>query len=104
MEVSHTLGFLTAAKHGLSDSEMIDILSCDEAVLEKVFVHYIPPGTFMLMSLASFLILTNIFSPTCCLYPQEAVFMLRYSFLSSSSPYLVISVVQLFLTLLISSY
>ncbi|XP_045104205.1 NACHT domain- and WD repeat-containing protein 1-like isoform X3 [Portunus trituberculatus] len=43
VEVSHTLGYLTAAKHGLSDSEMIDILSCDEAVLEKVFVHYIPP-------------------------------------------------------------
>ncbi|XP_071528707.1 NACHT and WD repeat domain-containing protein 2 isoform X2 [Panulirus ornatus] len=43
VEVSHTLGYLTAAKHGLSDSEMIDILSCDEAVLEKVFVHCTPP-------------------------------------------------------------
>lgn len=43
VEVSHTLGYLTAAKHGLSDSEMIDILSCDEAVLEKIFVHCTPP-------------------------------------------------------------
>ncbi|XP_076043047.1 NACHT domain- and WD repeat-containing protein 1 isoform X2 [Oratosquilla oratoria] len=43
IEVSHTLGFLTAAKHGLSDSEMIDILSCDEAVLERIFVHGQPP-------------------------------------------------------------
>ncbi|XP_069171975.1 NACHT domain- and WD repeat-containing protein 1 isoform X2 [Procambarus clarkii] len=43
VEVSHTLGYLTAAKHGLSDSEMIDILSCDETVLEKVFVHCTPP-------------------------------------------------------------
>ncbi|CAL4059801.1 unnamed protein product, partial [Meganyctiphanes norvegica] len=43
VEVTHTLGYLTAAKHGLSDSEMIDILSCDEAVLEKVFVHCTPP-------------------------------------------------------------
>ncbi|KAG0719244.1 NACHT and WD repeat domain-containing protein 2 [Chionoecetes opilio] len=43
VELSHTLGFLTAAKHGLSDSEMTDILSCDEAVLEKVFVHHTPP-------------------------------------------------------------
>ncbi|KAK8749008.1 hypothetical protein OTU49_015633 [Cherax quadricarinatus] len=43
VEVSHMLGYLTAAKHGLSDSEMLDILSCDEDVLEKVLLHCSPP-------------------------------------------------------------
>lgn len=30
--VTHALGFLTAAYRGLSDSEMEDILSCDDEV------------------------------------------------------------------------
>ena len=40
--VHHSLGYLTAAKHGLSDTEMEDILSCDDIVLDEVFQYWTP--------------------------------------------------------------
>eukprot|EP00004_Rigifila_ramosa_P018478 TRINITY_DN459_c0_g1_i2.p1 TRINITY_DN459_c0_g1~~TRINITY_DN459_c0_g1_i2.p1 ORF type:complete len:3633 (-),score=762.01 TRINITY_DN459_c0_g1_i2:106-9975(-) len=41
--VSRALGYLTAAKGGLSVSELEDVLSCDDAVLDSVFVYWTPP-------------------------------------------------------------
>lgn len=41
--VSHALGFITAAKVGLSEAELEDILSCDEAVLNEVYQWWLPP-------------------------------------------------------------
>ena len=41
--VSHTLGYLTASINGLSPNELIDVLSCDEEVLEDVFQYHVPP-------------------------------------------------------------
>lgn len=40
--VHHAMGYFTAAKHGLSDSELEDILSCDDAVLDEVFHYWTP--------------------------------------------------------------
>ncbi|KAF0313272.1 NACHT and WD repeat domain-containing protein 2 [Amphibalanus amphitrite] len=41
--VSRILGYLTAARQGLSDSEIMDLLSCDEEVLNEIFVYNTPP-------------------------------------------------------------
>ena len=41
--VHHSLGYITAAKRGLSVGELEDILSCDDEVLEEVFVYFSPP-------------------------------------------------------------
>ena len=43
-QVSRILGYLTAARQGLSDSEIMDLLSCDEEVLNEIFVYNTPPG------------------------------------------------------------
>ena len=41
--VSHALAVVTAAKEGVSESELEDILSCDEAVLDEFYQYWIPP-------------------------------------------------------------
>ncbi|EDO40517.1 predicted protein, partial [Nematostella vectensis] len=41
--VRHALAYITAAKHGLSEPELEDILSCDEEVLDEVFQYWTPP-------------------------------------------------------------
>jgi WD40 repeat protein len=41
--ISHALALVTVAKEGLSESELEDILSCDEAVLGDVYQYWIPP-------------------------------------------------------------
>jgi WD40 repeat protein len=43
MCVQHALGLISAAKVGLSEGELEDILSCDEAVLNEVFQWWLPP-------------------------------------------------------------
>ena len=40
--VSHILGLLTASKYGLSDSEIDEILSLDEELLNEVYVNWTP--------------------------------------------------------------
>ncbi|XP_077982250.1 NACHT domain- and WD repeat-containing protein 1-like isoform X2 [Glandiceps talaboti] len=37
--VKHTLCYLTVAKHGLSDTEMLDLLSCDDLLLDEYFIY-----------------------------------------------------------------
>ncbi|XP_076106889.1 NACHT domain- and WD repeat-containing protein 1-like isoform X1 [Mytilus galloprovincialis] len=41
--VSKTLGYLTAAKIGLTETELEDILACDDDVLNDVYVYWTPP-------------------------------------------------------------
>ncbi|XP_060067084.1 NACHT and WD repeat domain-containing protein 2-like [Ylistrum balloti] len=41
--VSHALGYLTTATSGLSESELEDILSCDDVVLNDVYMYWTPP-------------------------------------------------------------
>ena len=41
--VHHALAYITAAKNGLSNTELEDILSCDDEVLEDIFEYWIPP-------------------------------------------------------------
>nr|XP_022300895.1 NACHT and WD repeat domain-containing protein 2-like [Crassostrea virginica] len=41
--ISRALGYITIAKHGLSEFELEDILSCDDDVLNDVYQHWIPP-------------------------------------------------------------
>ncbi|XP_060071031.1 NACHT domain- and WD repeat-containing protein 1-like [Ylistrum balloti] len=43
MFVSRTLGYLTASRNGLSESELEDILSCDDSVLNDVYQYWEPP-------------------------------------------------------------
>ena len=39
--VNHTLAYITAAKNGLTESELEDILSCDDEVLEDVYQYWV---------------------------------------------------------------
>lgn len=41
--VSHTLGYLTAGRQGLTGSELSDVLSCDDEVLNVVYQYWDPP-------------------------------------------------------------
>ncbi|KAK3095279.1 hypothetical protein FSP39_012657 [Pinctada imbricata] len=41
--ISHTLGYVTAARYGASESELEDVLSCDDEVLNSVYVNEVPP-------------------------------------------------------------
>ncbi|XP_060597437.1 NACHT and WD repeat domain-containing protein 2-like [Ruditapes philippinarum] len=41
--VSHALGYITAAKSGLSEAELEDLLSLDEKVLNDVYQYHLPP-------------------------------------------------------------
>ncbi|XP_033746932.1 NACHT domain- and WD repeat-containing protein 1-like [Pecten maximus] len=43
MLVSRTIGYLTASKSGLSESELEDVLSCDDDVLNDVYQFWVPP-------------------------------------------------------------
>ena len=41
--VSHAFGYITAAKSGLSEAELEDLLSIDEKVLNDVYQYHLPP-------------------------------------------------------------
>ncbi|KAK3583746.1 hypothetical protein CHS0354_022778 [Potamilus streckersoni] len=41
--VSKALGYLTCSQRGLSESELEDILSCDDDVLNEIFTYWTPP-------------------------------------------------------------
>lgn len=41
--VSHALGLITATRNGLSESELDDLLSLDDAVLNDVYQYFLPP-------------------------------------------------------------
>lgn len=41
--VHHALAYITASKAGLSETELEDILSCDDEVLDEVFDFWMPP-------------------------------------------------------------
>lgn len=41
--VSHGLAYLTAARNGLSEVELEDVLSLDDAVLDEIFIFWVPP-------------------------------------------------------------
>ncbi len=41
--VSHALAYVTAAKNGLSDSEVEDLISIDETVLNDIYQYHLPP-------------------------------------------------------------
>lgn len=41
--VSHAFGYITAAKSGLSEAELEDLLSLDEKVLNDVYQYHLPP-------------------------------------------------------------
>ena len=40
----HTLAYITAARTGISEAELEDVLSCDDVVLESVFSNWTPPA------------------------------------------------------------
>ncbi|XP_038066823.1 NACHT domain- and WD repeat-containing protein 1-like [Patiria miniata] len=42
--VSHALGYITAARNGLSHSELEDILSIDDEVLDEIYQYWSPPS------------------------------------------------------------
>ncbi|XP_033644515.1 NACHT domain- and WD repeat-containing protein 1-like [Asterias rubens] len=42
--VSHALGYITAARNGLSHSELQDILSIDDEVLDDIYQYWSPPN------------------------------------------------------------
>jgi len=41
--VSHAFGFISASRNGLSETELEDLLSLDDAVLEDIFQYWLPP-------------------------------------------------------------
>ena len=41
--IAHTLGYLTVGLNGLSEVEVEDVLSCDDAVLDEVYQYHNPP-------------------------------------------------------------
>eukprot|EP01103_Thecamoeba_quadrilineata_P016414 TRINITY_DN5482_c0_g1_i1.p1 TRINITY_DN5482_c0_g1~~TRINITY_DN5482_c0_g1_i1.p1 ORF type:complete len:1835 (+),score=369.73 TRINITY_DN5482_c0_g1_i1:132-5507(+) len=41
--VHRALGYLTVAKHGLSQLELEDVLSCDDDLLDDIFQYWVPP-------------------------------------------------------------
>ena len=41
--VSHALSYLTAARNGLSEVELEDVLSLDDEVLDEIFTFWVPP-------------------------------------------------------------
>ncbi|WAR01784.1 NWD1-like protein [Mya arenaria] len=41
--VSHALGYLTISRSGLTETELEDILSCDDEVLNDVYMYWTPP-------------------------------------------------------------
>ncbi|XP_070559643.1 NACHT domain- and WD repeat-containing protein 1-like [Ptychodera flava] len=45
--VSHALGYITAARNGLSEAELEDVLSIDDEVLDDVYQFWSPPNPDM---------------------------------------------------------
>ncbi|KAL7638639.1 UNVERIFIED_CONTAM: hypothetical protein RMT77_011211 [Armadillidium vulgare] len=43
MLVSHALAYITASKNGLSESELEDLISLDDRVLDDVYQYHMPP-------------------------------------------------------------
>uniref|UniRef100_A0A1I7RSF5 WD_REPEATS_REGION domain-containing protein n=1 Tax=Bursaphelenchus xylophilus TaxID=6326 RepID=A0A1I7RSF5_BURXY len=41
--VSHALSYITAAKSGISDSELEDLISLDDKVLDDIYQYHLPP-------------------------------------------------------------
>ena len=41
--VSHALAYITAAKNGLSEAELEDLISLDETVLNDIYQDHLPP-------------------------------------------------------------
>lgn len=41
--VFHALAYITAAKSGLSESELEDLISLDDRVLDDVYQYHLPP-------------------------------------------------------------
>ncbi|XP_072178165.1 NACHT domain- and WD repeat-containing protein 1-like [Diadema setosum] len=41
--VARALGYLTCSRSGLTANELMDILSCDDTVLEDVYEYFVPP-------------------------------------------------------------
>ena len=41
--LQHTLAYISASKRGISESELEDVLSCDDKVLDEVFCYWTPP-------------------------------------------------------------
>ncbi len=44
--MQHALSYITVAKNGLTESELEDILSCDEEVLEDVYQYWVSICSF----------------------------------------------------------
>uniref|UniRef100_A0A095AK72 Leucine-rich repeat and WD repeat-containing protein n=1 Tax=Schistosoma haematobium TaxID=6185 RepID=A0A095AK72_SCHHA len=40
---SHAISYITASRRGLSEAEIVDLLSLDDEVLRDVFEHHLPP-------------------------------------------------------------
>ena len=41
--VSHTLAYVTAAKSGVSETELEDLISLDDKVLDDIYQYHLPP-------------------------------------------------------------
>ncbi len=41
--VSHALSYITASKNGISESELEDLISLDDKVLDDVYQYHLPP-------------------------------------------------------------
>ncbi|KAL3863458.1 hypothetical protein ACJMK2_005212 [Sinanodonta woodiana] len=47
--IQKALGYLCASKDGLSETEMVDILSLDDDVLQDTFIYHLPPDPKVIM-------------------------------------------------------
>ena len=43
MQVSHALAYVTAAKSGVSETELEDLISLDDKVLDDIYQYHLPP-------------------------------------------------------------
>ncbi|KAL3867039.1 hypothetical protein ACJMK2_044276 [Sinanodonta woodiana] len=41
--VKHALSYLTASREGISEVELLDVLSLDDAALDSIFIYWLPP-------------------------------------------------------------
>ena len=41
--VSHALAYVTAAKNGVSETELEDLISLDDKVLDDIYQYHLPP-------------------------------------------------------------
>ena len=44
--VSHALAYMTAAKSGVTESEIEDLISLDDRVLDDIYQYHLPPTRF----------------------------------------------------------